>query len=635
MIDFSQDRPPITSDERIKALRSLARIEKEMGYLDERVSEAELPAPSFDGETYEAEAPDTLDLTVHAQYAINAFTRMLDPAMDYRFHGNAHFLRRPPSLALSPSFECTAKHLESLPLMRLMSGSTFNMGIDNKFMQSRLHLAAKDGFFYSPWSKAAWIHGHLGGAPVGDDIVTRTRQPFTSIWEEGRTVLALCMWYQIDGNPLWKELIEKKIDRMSEVAAWDGDTCYFARRWYVLGDRGPVKEPRPSGQWALFDLMFCPAGCMLYHRLTGYEPALKLAGGLIRRALQDRATYGEQGQWLTSHFHTNTGALHTILAYATATDDAELLEFARRGYEFGKALGEPLTGYYPEHVTGADFGDYDVAKWGIHKTCETCEVADMLVLAVRLARAGFDEYWEDVERCVRNQFVENQITRTDWIERLSQEIKPAEHETMAQQLWEDERDAVERTVGSWAGWATANDGQHRTLMQCCIGNAGRSMYYAWDSIVTREDDCVRVNLLLNRASKWVDVDSHLPYEGKVVVRIKEAPRVAVRIPSWTDRGQVACMVNGARHDFVRAGSYVDVGGLRCGDRLTVEFPIRERTVFREIGDGAYELQIRGNTVVGVAPKGTIYPLYERGHMRQDRAPMKRVVRFVPKDMPAW
>ena len=287
-----------------------------MGYLDERVSEAELPDSALDGERYEDEVPDTLDLTVHAEYAINAITRMLDPVMDYRFHGNAHFLRRPPTLSLSPSFECTSKHLESLPLLRLMSGSTFNLGIDNKFMQSRLHLTAKDGFGYCPWSKTAWIHGYLGGAPVGDDIVNRTRRPFTSIWEEGRMVLALCMWHQHDGNPLWQELIEKKIDRLAELAAREGDACYYARRWYVIDDNGPIVSPDgfpSSGSWTLFDQMFCPAGLMLCYRLSGYEPARKLAGGLVQRTLQDAKAFDADGRWLTFHFHTNAAALISML----------------------------------------------------------------------------------------------------------------------------------------------------------------------------------------------------------------------------------------------------------------------------------------------------------------------------------
>ncbi|MDP7602665.1 MAG: glycoside hydrolase family 127 protein [Alphaproteobacteria bacterium] len=644
MIDFSSDKPPETSAERIAALRGLVRLEKELGYLDERLSEAELPEPKVEGERYEDEIPDTLDLTDNAQLAINAFTRMLDPAMDYRFFGNASFLHKPPSLQLSPSFECSSKHLESLPLMRLMSGSRFNLDMDNKFMQSRLHLAAGDGFFYSPWSKAAWINNYLGGAPVGDDIVHRSRRPFTSIWEEGRTVLALGMWHQIDGNPLWLELMDKKVQRLAELAVWEGDSCYFARRFYVIDDEAGVKQSngvKPTGEWSLYPVWIDVQGPVLHHQLTGHGGALKLARGLIRNLLDDETAFDSHGRWLTQHFHTNTGALHAIAHCAIATDDDELLEVARRGYEFGKAAGEPLTGYYPEHLVrnGAEAGPGEKEVDNMHQTCETCEVADMLALGTRLARAGVDEYWEDVERCVRNQFVENQISRTDWIEPLHEQAEsllgmPVGN-ALAQQLWEDSTDTVERTVGSWAGWALPNDGIHFKLMQCCIGNAGRSMYYAWDSIVTQDSGTLRVNLLLNRASRWADVHSYLPYEGKVVVKVKDAPAVAVRIPSWTDRGQVACDVNGARCDFARDGSYAKVDGLSAGDRLTVTFPMHQQRLYRNIHEGTYELDIRGFTVVGIAPKGTIYPLYERDHMRANTAPMKRVERFVADASPAW
>ena len=89
--DRSSSAPPVTMPERVAALRSLSRIERELGYVDERVSEAELPEPRFEGECYEAEVPDTLDLTDNARFAINAYTRMIDPALDYRFFGNATF----------------------------------------------------------------------------------------------------------------------------------------------------------------------------------------------------------------------------------------------------------------------------------------------------------------------------------------------------------------------------------------------------------------------------------------------------------------------------------------------------------------------------------------------------------------
>ena len=262
------------------------------------------------------------------------------------------------------------------------------------------------------------------------------------------------------------------------------------------------------------------------------------------------------------------------------------------------------------------------------------------MLGIKLTKLGAGEYWEDVDRCVRNQFVENQITRTDWVDRMPADAEPNPYritrgKIWSLQLWEDETDAVERAVGSWAGWAAANDGRHLRLMQCCIGNAGRSMYYVWDSIVTKERDTVRVNLHRNRASRWLDVESHLPYAGKVVLRLKETANLAVRIPEWTDRRGVTCRLNGQEQEFAWSGSYIKLSGLEEGDEVIVEFPMRQVTVFKEIGDRPYKLVIKGNTVVDISPEGTIYPLYQRDHYMQDKAPVKRVNRFVSREAVLW
>lgn len=640
-IDFSQDHPPVTSDERMKGLSGLARIERELGYVDAAVAEAELPAPHFPGERYEAEVPDTLDLTEHAKYAINAYTRMTDPAMDYRFIGNANFVHRPPLLITGGAYECTSKQLESLVLMRVMSGSMYNADIDNKIMGSLLHLTGQDGFCYAPWAKVAWQPNYLSGAPTGEDKVSTTKQPFASIWEASRQVIALSMWHQQSGNPFWAEQIEKKIKRLRELAVWKDDYCYFARRFYLLSDTGPVEGPTPVGAWALSDAMFSVAGLSLYARLSGHEPALELAGALARRVMRDDQAYGPDGRWLTHHFHTNTGALIGLLEYATTVNDNDLVAFVRGSYEFGRACGEPLVGYYAEHVPG--FGEIVGHERDVsHRTCETCEVADMLVLGVKLSRAGAGEYWEDVDRCVRNQFVENQIIHTDWPERFDDDcdVSPYRPPGSAVHLWEDETDAVERAVGSWAGWATGNDGVHQCLMQCCAGNAGRSMYYVWDSIVTKDNDdttprTVHVNLHLNRASRWLDVDSYLPYEGKVVLKIKDAPRVAVRIPQWTDARKVTCRVNGKDMPLEWDGNYIRVHSLKSGDEVVVQFPMRQTTLIRRIADVPYKLTLKGNTVVDIDPKGRIYPLYQRDHFLKNKAPMRRVSRFVSSDKILW
>jgi DUF1680 family protein len=171
---------------------------------------------------------------------------------------------------------------------------------------------------------------------------------------------------------------------------------------------------------------------------------------------------------------------------------------------------------------------------------------------------------------------------------------------------------------------------------CCTGNASRTLYWIWDSILTREDDLVRVNLLLNRCSPWLDLDSHLPYEVKVVLRVKEAKKVAVRIPGWTDHTKVTCKVNGKDRRYSWSGNYVEINGLKPGDLAAIEYPMKTETIFRVIGaDQVYKLDIKGYTVVDIDPKGTICPLYQRDYLKQDKAPMKQVGRFVSRENLQW
>jgi len=255
----------------------------------------------------------------------------------------------------------------------------------------------------------------------------------------------------------------------------------------------------------------------------------------------------------------------------------------------------------------------------------------MIVLALKLTKLGVGDYWEDVDRWVRNQYVENQITGIDWVDNVPEGMI----QEAAVQPWEDGKDAVERNVGAWAGWTLANDFNPTGVMHCCTGNAARTLYYIWDSIVTLDGERVRVNLLLNRAARWLDILSYLPYEGKVVLKIKDAEKVAVRMPEWTDYQKVRCDVNVEEHRFAWSGKYVEVNGLKRGDVISIEFPMREKTVFSVIGEIPYKLTIKGNTVVEIDPKGKVYPLYQREKYKLNEAPMKKISRFVSEEIIKW
>ncbi|MBN1918824.1 MAG: glycoside hydrolase family 127 protein [Verrucomicrobia bacterium] len=574
--------------------------------------------PSYPGERYEAEVPDTLDLAERAALAINALTRVVDPEGGYELYFVAEFAEDPPKLYREwCGIFNTGKFLEALPLMRMMSGSDFNLDVDVGIMESYLRDAGSDGLYYAPVKDRPWAFY----IEQGTEQVPFTRDVFGFIFGEGRLIMAMCVWYQHDHDPRWKRLIEKKIDRLLELG-YKRDGAIRFTRYFVPGQVTTEKPAFELDGWL-------PYGAITYYQLTGYKPALELARAQVNFL---RTWFEKDGRWRQGHFHLTCAALIDMLEYAIAVGDKQLIELVKNGYEYGKAVGEPLVGFFPEDA-GKGF-----------PTCESCAVADMIFLAIRLTEIGAGDYWEDVDRYVRNQFVENQMTRTDWADpqqimaRQTDEARKriAGQIAMAKKMpgIADERDVMERCLGAWSGWGPANDwvGSERAgIMQCCTGNASTFLYYAWNAIVTPDGDGARVNLLLNRASPWLDVDSYLPYEGKVVMKNKTAKKISVRIPEWTGRAQIACDVNGHNREFTWSGNYIGVDNLKRGDVVTVRFPMVEIAVFHVIGNVYYKLTIKGNTVVDMDPPGQSYPLYQRDHYKADKAPMKKTTRFVSKD----
>src|SRR5438876_733998 len=71
-----------------------------------------------------------------------------------------------------------------------------------------------------------------------DPVTQKIGKPFADAFAEGRQLRALATWYQHDRSPLWKEIADRKIKRLNELAIQKDDTLYFklARGyspWYV------------------------------------------------------------------------------------------------------------------------------------------------------------------------------------------------------------------------------------------------------------------------------------------------------------------------------------------------------------------------------------------------------------------
>ena len=198
--------------------------------------------------------------------------------------------------------------------------------------------------------------------------------------------------------------------------------------------------------------------------------------------------------------------------------------------------------------------------------------------------------------------------------------------------------ALERNIGAFAGWPKANDWYGEVwegIMHCCTGNAARAIYFIWEKILTFDSGELRVNLLLNRASPWADIDSHIPYTGQVDVRIKQAVDLSVRIPEWVKPDDVGVQVNGADRRLGWDGRYAVVGRVEPKDVATMNFPIEERTDQVWIEKEEYHLVRRGNEVVAISPPGRVCPLYERPQYRQNSTRWRRAERFVSNEVFKW
>jgi hypothetical protein len=122
------------------------------------------------------------------------------------------------------------------------------------------------------------------------------------------------------------------------------------------------------------------------------------------------------------------------------------------------------------------------------------------------------------------------------------------------------------------------------------------LYSAWEGIVRYQDATATVNLLLNRASPWLDVESYLPFQGKVVLRKKHARRLNARIPAWVNGSDLKCRVDGRLTVPTFVGRYLLVEPLSNSSVVSLEFPIHHESqtfTIEDFGPRGDERRSRG------------------------------------------
>ena len=589
--------------------------------------------PQADGEYFESTVPDTLDLAERARLFIDSYlNRIVVPHLDYEPFDRGTFKQIPPRLFLSVgSYQCALpKYRESLPLLRIMSGSQQGLEIDQAWAETVLRCIGPDGLFYIPLKSRPWDSaGAYEWWPKDMDV-----DHYAQLWTgNGRLLGALSIYYRMTGDEVWNQTAKGIVDRLNELAITIGDEAFFPKFVYTPGEsysKEDIQEyieamyqasgsesEKNSPLWQTWVI----TGLAQYYRVSKYEPAKDLAYKL--------ANYMRKNKYIEnwhSHFHCISLGMHALCELAFSTGDLELAREAQAAYE-EVISGRRMTAF-PE------IGFFVNGRGG--NVMEGCSIADMTAVATKLAMLGLgDQYWEHVDRYVRNILSEAQFTNPESIRAYTGNLaKKGKAEEMPLQYNHLADDFATRMVGAWSLHYPVNNKIGVGYWDpCCTGNCSRAIYYVWENILDYRDGVLTVRLLLNRASQWADVVSYIPNRGRVDLKIKQPVRkLRVRFNDWVEKDKVKCFLDGTEQAYIWRGSYLALDeAIEPDQSVRFEFPIAEQTRILESWGEQYTAVFRGNECVDLSPKGEDWPMFQREHFRTDQSKMVTVQRFTSKN----
>jgi hypothetical protein len=618
------------------------------------------PEASASGSTNELksdEVPDTLDLADRAALSINALTGAADPERNYETYLSGHLVFRPPNMS-GLSGMCAAKPVHALPCLRVMSGSKLRSDYDYKMLEACTRDVEKDGLWWlnvegRPWRAKSL--GQPGGTEGGRDIVC--------VQGQARLMVALMdCWSKYDPDPRWLDLVQRMSDGLAQIALRNDDLAWYHYIYSRSGWSGkldPDANPDPTGAGGggfIYTDGHPLRAFSRWYAVSGDKKALDMADRLARFLMRPEVWGTGEGPTMVDasahglwrgHFHSHTMGMKGLLEYGIVTRDARVQEFVADFYEYSRNFGIPRMGWFPNFIGPIqEVQENAFNSWGSKAMMmEGCDIGDMTWLAVRLSDAGIGDHWDDVDQWVRNHLVEHQMINREILEDIV--TSSPEHKTNT--LTETDDNIIARNIGSFLSSSDPTIGEPWWTMCCNANCALGGLYSAWKSIVQGTGDVARVNLLLNRTSPWLDVDSYLPYEGKVVLRNKTARKAYVRLPRWIDKKAVRCHVNQAEVVAAWLDNYVTFQGLASRDVITINFPLVETTEkYTELLSGQeYTCRFKGNTLVDISPRAKLpgrprgisdagsrfsftkaYPMYQRDFYNRPTAPLKRRPQYV-------
>ena len=370
---------------------------------------------------------------------------------------------------------------------------------------------------------------------------------------------------------------------------------------------------------------FAIKSLMVAARVLGCDAGLEAARILVDRTFTHGRTFTPDNTFGPSgHMHGNLRTMVGAADYALTTGDAVLYSRIDALYRYVRTTGTGF-GFLPEAI----------GRHGDIISCETCALMDFAGMGVTLANHGHPEYWGDMERLARNQYVESQVRDASWLE-----SDPARPDTPQFTC----RNIGQRIVGAWAGWSSPNHilaaretlnahwggpelkNKVRVLQNCCGGSGPHGLFILWKHAARFEDGTLSVNMHIDKKLPQAEIRCEQPYRGLLRITLNADSGVRVRVPEFTGAAGMSVRVNGAEmpSPATQFGNYLELKQLHAGDRIEVGYPLPIRTEDIVIGNPGfrqwrYRATWKGDTVVRMEPvdndSDTAYSEFEKANVK--------------------
>lgn len=284
-----------------------------------------------------------------------------------------------------------------------------------------------------------------------------------------------------------------------------------------------------------------------------------------------------------SHTHSFLGTLRGLFLYGRLTNQARFLQRVRACYEKTVRVMAKESGYTSHDIGREDRG-------------ETTSAGDAAQLAMWLAEAGYEEYWDDAQRLVRARILPSQIT------------EPLPLAPMEEGGGDCFRALGQRAVGGFGGMHTHPHGGKMNTTDITAADL-HTLTDVYRHIVTRCGDGLHVNFQFDYEGEGIAVRVTRSRSLRMQVSCTGDSPLLIRVPQWAGRDGVSLTVQGAAAPLRWQGSFLAVEGRPGGQTAEVCFPLPEKIVQEVTAGTCYTLRFLGDEVTGISPNAPYLPFY--------------------------